>query len=121
MRWAAYRAGHAALTEALRTPVPACGSLPPAPPWGHPDLVLARAVADGAISQLDADLIGATRLEDVTVADWAAAHHMSTWTVYKLRKRAEQLLVGYLLDTDPHDQPGDTDAPVPEVRPGSAA
>jgi len=104
LRWAAYRAGHAALTEALDGPPPAApafGSLPPVPPWGHPDLVLARAVADGAISRLEADVIGSTRLEDVAVADWATAHGSSTWAVYKLRKRAEQHLVTYLLDTDP--------------------
>lgn len=104
LRWAAYRAGHAALTEALDGPAPAApafGSLPPIPPWGHPDLVLARAVADGAISRLEADVIGSTRLEDVAVADWATAHGSSTWAVYKLRKRAEQHLLTYLLDTEP--------------------
>lgn len=114
LRWAAYRAGHAALTESLDGPPPAAaafGSLPPMPPWGHPDLVLARAVADGAISRLEADVIGATRLEDVTVADWATAHGSSTWAVYKLRKRAEQHLLTYLLDTD-----GDTDRGISPAR-----
>ncbi|MDT0263759.1 hypothetical protein [Jatrophihabitans lederbergiae] len=104
LRWAAYRAGHAALTESLDGPAPAApafGSLPPVPPWGHPDLVLARAVADGAISRLEADVIGSTRLEDIAVADWATAHGASTWAVYKLRKRAEQHLLTYLLDTEP--------------------
>ncbi len=103
LRWAAYRAGHTALTEALDGPPPAApafGSLPPIPPWGHPDLVLARAVTDGAISRLEADVIGSTRLDDVAVADWATAHGASTWAVYKLRKRAEQHLLTYLLDTD---------------------
>ncbi len=104
LRWAAYRAGHAALTEALDGPPPAApafASLPPIPPWGHPDLVLARAVTDGAITQLEADVIGSTRLEDIAVADWATAHGSSTWAVYKLRKRAEQHLLSYLLDTEP--------------------
>jgi hypothetical protein len=103
LRWAAYRAGHAALSEALQAPPPVVsgvGSLLPQPPWGHPDLVLARAVTDAAITRLEADLIGATRLEETAVADWAAAHGMGTWAVYKLRKRAEHRLVVYLLDTD---------------------
>ena len=103
LRWAAYRAGHAALSEALHAPPPVAsgvGSLLPQLPWGHPDLVLARAVADAAITGLEADVIGATRLEETAVADWAAAHGMGTWAVYKLRKRAEQRLVTYLLDTD---------------------
>lgn len=106
LRWAAYRAGHAALTHALDDAPPSAAlptSLPPVPPWGHPDLVLARAVAEQAITRLEANLIGATRLEDVAVADWAAAHGCSTWAVYKLRRRAEQHLLAWLLDTDPAD------------------
>ena len=35
----------------------------PPPPWGHPDFVLARAAAEGAITSAEAELIGATRLE----------------------------------------------------------
>lgn len=121
LRWAAYRAGHAALTEALDGPAPtapAFGSLPPIPPWGHPDLVLARAVADGAISRLEADVIGSTRLEDTAVADWATRHGSSTWAVYKLRKRAEQHLLTYLLDTDgDHDR---SSSPARSRRQGAA-
>jgi hypothetical protein len=102
LRWAAYRSGHVALTEALQAPPPVAsgvGSLMPQLPWRHPDLVLARAVTDSAITRLEADVIGATRLEETAVADWAAAHGMGTWAVYKFRKRAEQRLVTYLLDT----------------------
>lgn len=119
LRWAAYRAGHAALIEALDGPpptTPTVGSLPPVPPWGHPDLVLARAVADGVISRLEADVIGSTRLEDVAVADWATAHGCSTWAVYKVRKRAEQHLLTYLIDTE-----GDTDRSVSPTRGRRAA
>lgn len=112
LRWAAYRAGHAALSEALHAPPPVAsgvGSLLPQLPWGHPDLVLARAVADAAITGLEADVIGATRLEGTAVADWAAVHGMGTWAVYKLRKRAEYRLVDYLLDTDTDTDTGPGD------------
>lgn len=112
LRWAAYRAGHAALTEALQAPPPVAsgvGSLLPQLPWGHLDLVLARAVADAAITRLEADVIGATRLEETAVADWAAAHGMGTWAVYKLRKRAEHRLVVYLLDTNTNTDTGPDD------------
>ncbi|MDX8030991.1 hypothetical protein SK803_12250 [Lentzea sp. BCCO 10_0856] len=110
LRWAAYRSGYRALTEALAGPTPVAPgfrSTPPHAPWGHPDLVLARAVADGVLTQTEAALIGATRLEEVPVADWAAAHQTGEWAVYKMRKRAELRLAVYLRDgaaeTDPTD------------------
>ncbi|MFF5992187.1 hypothetical protein [Prauserella flavalba] len=110
LRWAAYRSGHDALAEALAGPTPVAPgfrSTPPHTPWGHPDLVLARAVADGVLTQTEAALIGATRLEEVPVADWAAQHQTGEWAVYKTRKRAELRLAAYLRDgaaeTDPTD------------------
>ena len=62
LRWAAYRAGHVAVRGSPGHPAPSghgFHSAEPAPPWGHPDLVLARAVADGAITGGEAELIGA--------------------------------------------------------------
>ncbi|GGU81026.1 hypothetical protein [Lentzea flava] len=110
LRWAAYRSGYDALTEALSGPTPVAPgfrSTPPHAPWGHPDLVLARAVADGVLTQTEAALIGATRLDEVPVADWAAQHQLGEWAVYKTRKRAELRLAAYLrdgaADTDPTD------------------
>jgi hypothetical protein len=110
LRWDAYRSGHQALAEALAGPTPVAPgfrSTPPHTPWGHPDLVLARAVADGVLTQTEAALIGATRLEEVPVADWAAQHQTGEWAVYKARKRAELRLAAYLRDgaaeTDPTD------------------
>jgi hypothetical protein len=110
LRWAAYRAGHHALTEALAGPTPVAPgfrSTPPHAPWGHPDLVLARAVADGVLTQTEAALIGATRLEDMPVADWAAQHQTGEWAVYKIRKRAELRLAAYLRDSAAQDDPTD--------------
>lgn len=110
LRWAAYRSGYDALTEALSGPTPVAPgfrSTPPHAPWGHPDLVLARAVADGVLTQTEAALIGATRLDEVPVADWAAQHKLHEWAVYKTRKRAELRLAAYLrdcaIDSDPTD------------------
>ncbi len=128
LRWAAHKAGHAALMEALDAPRPiasedldaavehADGPTPWAPgfrstspprPWGHPDLVLARAVADGVLTLPEAELIGTTRLDEMDLADWARAHDVPYATANTVRWRAEQRLVAYLRedvrDTDPHD------------------
>ncbi|MDX8031691.1 hypothetical protein SK803_15810 [Lentzea sp. BCCO 10_0856] len=111
LRWAAYRSGHDALSEALSSPTPVAPgfrSAPPHAPWGHPDLVLARAVADGVLTQTEAALIGATRLENVSVADWAAQHEIGEWAVYKTRKRAELRLVDYLREAVAEADPTDT-------------
>ncbi|GAA3690940.1 hypothetical protein GCM10022267_91490 [Lentzea roselyniae] len=102
LKWAAYRVGHAALVEARNRPTPAgleASAVPVAAVPGHPDLVLARAAADGVLSQTDADLIGATRLEGVSVTDWAEQHNMSQWATYKARQRAEERLRRYLAGT----------------------
>jgi hypothetical protein len=101
LRWAAYRAGHAAVREALDAPVPSGhgfrSTLPP-PPWGHPDFVLARAVAEGAITAAEAELIGSTRLEGVALAEAAVERGLSYEAAKKARQRAELRLVAYLRD-----------------------
>jgi len=66
-------------------------AMPPAP-FGHPDFVLARAVAAAVISPEEADLIGATRLEDVSLTDYATRVGQPRWSVYKQRIRAENRL-----------------------------
>ena len=106
-------AAQTAARSALRASEPAAsgeanfapGSVLPPPPYGHPDLVLARAVAAGVLSAEDAELIGATYLEDVSVADYADRAGVSRWAVYKRRKAAETRLVeairsGVLSDPD---------------------
>lgn len=115
LRWAAYRAGHTAVREALDAPVPSghgFRSTMPPPPWGHPDFVLARAVADGAITPTEAELIGSTRLEGVPLADAAAERDLSYQAAKKARLRAEHRLVAYLLDDSsdtPHAGPHEGD------------
>ncbi|QFZ24241.1 hypothetical protein EKG83_14405 [Saccharothrix syringae] len=115
LRWAAYRAGHACVREALDAPVPSghgFHSMLPPPPWGHPDFVLARAVAERAITAAEAELIGSTRLESVSLAAAAAARGLSREAVKKARRRAEHRLLAYLRDDAPdtaHTGPGEDD------------
>ncbi|WP_143766954.1 hypothetical protein [Micromonospora sp. L5] len=73
-----------------RTPVE-----PPVPPsdGGHPDVVLARTVAAGLITTAEADLIGATRLEDVSAADFADRPRTRLLGVAEERSRAEERLI----------------------------
>ncbi|KAA5825423.1 hypothetical protein F1721_32815 [Saccharopolyspora hirsuta] len=99
LRWAAYRAGHTALRESLDAPVPSGSgfrSTEPAPPWGHPDFVLARAVAEGVITAAEAELIGATRLEGLPLQTAAEQRGVSYEAIKKTRRRAELRLAAYL-------------------------
>lgn len=77
----------------------------PSPTAGHPDLILDRAVAAGVVTAAEADLIGATRLEGVSVAGYAARVGKAPKAIYKARDRAEERLVtairsGALSDED---------------------
>jgi hypothetical protein len=76
--------------------VAAVSALPPAP-YGHPDLLLARAVRAGVLTRDEAELIGATYLEDVTLTDYAARTGRSRWALYKRRAPAVERLVDALL------------------------
>lgn len=69
------------------------GSALPPPPVGHPDLVLARAVRAGVLTALEAELIGATRLESTTLAAWADAAGVARKAAYERRALAEAKLV----------------------------
>ncbi|MFJ4790049.1 hypothetical protein [Streptomyces sp. NPDC088794] len=107
LRWAAYRQGFAALVDALDAPTPVAPgfrSTTPRPPWGHPDLVLARAIRELVLTQTEADLIGATRLDEIAIADWASQHQTTPNAAYKVRRRAEARLIAFL-----HNEARDTD------------
>jgi hypothetical protein len=114
LRWAAYRGGLAAVREALRAPVPVSGhgfeSAPPRPATRHPDLVLARAVADRVITRDEAALIGSTRLEHVRLADAATARGQTYHAASSARHRAERRLLAYL--STPDTEPGKVPDPV---------
>nr|WP_246456924.1 hypothetical protein [Saccharopolyspora gloriosae] len=104
LRWAAFRAGHAALRDALDAPAPATGrpvltarlARSVEVQAGHPDLVLARAVADGALAPGEADLIAATRLDGRPLTELAAERGHSYPALKQQRRRAEHRLATYL-------------------------
>ena len=111
LRWSAYRQGLRVLTEALGASAPAhpeFRSAPPRPPWGHPDLVLDRAVGARVLTRTEADLIGDTRLDEVSITDWADRNNTTGAAAYKTRRRAELRLAAYL-----RDEARDTDSDDP--------
>lgn len=110
LRCAALRAGHVFIREALDRPMPSdedFHSSEPTPPWGHPDFVLARAVAEGAITREEAELIGSTRLEDYTLTAAAADIGVNITTLHEARDEAEARLAEWLSEQAPHDDPSD--------------
>ena len=71
-------------------------SAAPPRPWGHPDFVLARVVAAGAIDPEDAELIFATRLEHHSLAEVARRLGISYKACHLRRSRAEKALAEFL-------------------------
>jgi len=71
-------------------------SAEPPKPWGHPDFVLARAVTQGVICADDAELIGATRLGEMTLAEAARAWDLAYKAAERRRQRAEVALVAWI-------------------------
>ena len=131
LRWTAYRGGEQALRETLERPVPhedlASRSAPPPRPSGHRDLVLAAAVEAGVITDSEAELISATRVGDVALAEAAHARGQSYDTAKHTRNRAEARLAAYLTDsatdspadtTPEHGAPPGDSAPPPVTKPG---
>lgn len=64
------------------------GSALPPTPYGHPDLVLASAVRAGVITAEEAELIGATFLEEISIAAYAERTGLPRWGLYKRRQAA---------------------------------
>jgi len=63
---------------------------------GHPDFVLAAAVRAGVLTPDQAELIGETRLGDVTVEEWAERIGWQPRSVRKRRSVAERRLLAWL-------------------------
>jgi hypothetical protein len=93
--------------------VPAEESSAPPPPAGHPDFVLADAVRQEVITAGEAALIGATRLEDVTLTAAAGQLGICYETAKVRRWRAETRLAAAI-------RAGQLSA-MPPSAPGSAA
>jgi hypothetical protein len=96
---AAQRAGERAVRDyASETGrhLPLHESAQPPHPWGHPDLVLIDAVASGVLSELDAELIGLTRLERMPLRQAAERLGLSEAAARKRRQRCEPELVAAL-------------------------
>jgi hypothetical protein len=94
--WAARRAGeHLAFADAAwsarRSDLADRGDAPDLP-WGHPDLVLARAVRKGVLTPDQAELIGRNRLEGVPLAQIAAEAGISHSALCNRRRRAERAI-----------------------------
>jgi hypothetical protein len=68
---------------------------------------LEKAVGAGVATRTEAALIGDTRLDEVSITDWADRNDTTTGAAYKARRRAELRLVAYLReearDTDIND------------------
>lgn len=75
-------------------------SAAPQRPWGHPDLVLAKAVRAGVICASDAELISATRLGEVDLADAAERLRLGYWACHKRRRRAETQVAEWVSGDD---------------------
>lgn len=122
LRWAAFRAGYAALREALDAPVPICdrSARTRRDPVtrrvaGHPDVVLIRAIAEGVVTEDDAELIGQTRLDRRPLTRLAAERGSSYPALKQQRRRAEHRLLAHLADSD--EAPPHTISPHPERSP----
>ncbi|MFB4317635.1 RNA polymerase sigma factor [Actinomadura sp. 21ATH] len=96
--WARKGALRARRRESRLVPVdPAEICAVPAEPESEPSALLADAVAQGVVARADADLIEATRLEGVAMAEYASACGAPEKRLYKRRDRAEARLAAALL------------------------
>ena len=75
----------------------------PLTPFNHPDFVLVRAVRLGVLTVGEADLIGVTYLERVSVGEYAQRVGRSYWKVYRQRSAAVQRLVAAIRAGDLSD------------------
>ncbi|GAA4895820.1 sigma-70 family RNA polymerase sigma factor [Streptomonospora salina] len=77
---------------------------------GHPDAVLERAVERGVLTGAEAELIGASRLEETSLRTLAAQQEGGYWALAKRRSRAEERLLRALAAGDLAPGPAPTGA-----------
>jgi hypothetical protein len=102
MYWATYRAvRRSAYAEvfAAKASAAAAGSVRVASEDGHPDLVLAGLVAEGVITDAEAGLISAVRLDRRSLGDVADVLGVSTNAVLLRLRKAEMRVAAYLTGT----------------------
>jgi DNA-directed RNA polymerase specialized sigma24 family protein len=106
--WAVYRsARRCAYTEANSVrAAKAAASAPPKPDFGHVDLVVAKAVAEGVVSQFEADLIVTTRLEGRSLVEVGEALGMTANALRMRRRKAEARLAAWLTGVFLGDEDG---------------
>jgi hypothetical protein len=103
LRWMAYRAGIKAryTRDGIQAmPLSPLESQPPPPPWGHPDLILLDAVFKGVLSPLQAELIGRSRLENLTLKQTAVELGIGYEAARKARQRGEARLTAAMASGD---------------------
>lgn len=108
LRWATWRGVVKTVSRQAEVPVARIEpevSLPAVLPASHPDVVLARAERVGVITSAEADLIGMTRLDEVTLAEAAQSLGITANAAKIRRQKAEARLVAFL-----------TEAPIPARR-----
>jgi hypothetical protein len=96
LMWAAWRSGHRVrqVREDVELPddLPS-GASTPHVPYGHPDLLLGRAVAAGVLTRYQAALIGDTRIGEVLIEQLADEQGLSAPVLRMRRHRAERVLL----------------------------
>jgi hypothetical protein len=96
LMWAAWRSGHLAAQVRETCELPpdlTVGSSTPHAPYGHPDLLLGRAVATRVLTEEEAELIGETRLGETLIDTLAGPQGVSAGAIRMRRTRAEKRLV----------------------------
>ncbi|MFD4439878.1 hypothetical protein ACFWPK_08870 [Nocardia sp. NPDC058519] len=76
-------------------------------PPGHPETVLAAAIAAGVITETAAELIAVSRWQRRSLTSLATEREQSVWALRKRRRRAERALSAWLTERARHN-PGPT-------------
>jgi hypothetical protein len=103
--WAAHRAGarlRAAEWDGAARMLPWGDWMEPPQPVRHPDLLLAEAVRDGVLTELEATVVGAVRIEELHLSRVAELLGCSYDQARYLRDGAEYRLVFYLTGQRPN-------------------